>query len=136
MILVIGGTGTTGRIVAATLAERGHPTRIASRHPSTGGSALTGATRPPTRTLWVACTRSTPSRRSARSTRHRSCCPSLSGHAAAVSAAWSCSAPRQSRPPNTDWAWCTRGWVSCSRNGRYCGRPGSWRTSWVSSRTP
>lgn len=37
MILVIGGTGTTGRIVAAKLAERGHPTRIASRRPSTGG---------------------------------------------------------------------------------------------------
>ncbi|MFG2046847.1 NAD(P)H-binding protein [Micromonospora sp. NPDC048935] len=37
MILVIGGTGTTGRIVAATLAERGHPTRIASRRPSTAG---------------------------------------------------------------------------------------------------
>ncbi|MGC4767553.1 NmrA family NAD(P)-binding protein [Micromonospora sp. DT44] len=37
MILVIGGTGTTGRIVAAKLAERGHPTRIASRHPSTEG---------------------------------------------------------------------------------------------------
>ncbi|MEV7985830.1 NAD-dependent epimerase/dehydratase family protein [Micromonospora sp. NPDC085948] len=37
MILVIGGTGTTGRIVAATLAERGHPTRIASRRPAAGG---------------------------------------------------------------------------------------------------
>ncbi|MGW2621391.1 ergot alkaloid biosynthesis protein [Micromonospora taraxaci] len=37
MILVIGGTGTTGRIVATKLAERGHPTRIASRRPSPGG---------------------------------------------------------------------------------------------------
>ncbi|MGC4875774.1 ergot alkaloid biosynthesis protein [Micromonospora sp. DT43] len=37
MILVIGGTGTTGRIVAAKLAERGHPTRIASRRPFAGG---------------------------------------------------------------------------------------------------
>ncbi|RQX08654.1 ergot alkaloid biosynthesis protein [Micromonospora ureilytica] len=37
MILVIGGTGTTGRLVAAKLAERGHRTRIASRRPSAGG---------------------------------------------------------------------------------------------------
>jgi uncharacterized protein YbjT (DUF2867 family) len=37
MILVIGGTGTTGRLVARKLADRGHPVRIAARRPPADG---------------------------------------------------------------------------------------------------
>ncbi|MFD6563195.1 ergot alkaloid biosynthesis protein [Micromonospora profundi] len=37
MILVIGGTGTTGRLVAAKLAATGHPARVASRRAVAGG---------------------------------------------------------------------------------------------------
>ncbi|MEV4772750.1 ergot alkaloid biosynthesis protein [Micromonospora humida] len=36
MILVTGGTGTTGRLVAAGLATTGHPVRVASRRASAG----------------------------------------------------------------------------------------------------
>ncbi|WP_343449446.1 Rossmann-fold NAD(P)-binding domain-containing protein [Micromonospora oryzae] len=36
MILVIGGTGTTGRLVTARLAATTHPTRVASRRASAG----------------------------------------------------------------------------------------------------
>ncbi|MFF5171975.1 NmrA family NAD(P)-binding protein [Micromonospora sp. NPDC000089] len=36
MILVIGGTGTTGRLVTAKLAAGGHPARVASRRPAAG----------------------------------------------------------------------------------------------------
>lgn len=36
MILVIGGTGTTGRLVTATLADAGRPVRVASRRASAG----------------------------------------------------------------------------------------------------
>ena len=135
MILVIGGTGTTGRLVAAKLAERGHPTRIASRRPSAGGvrfdwrdptthsDALGGVHAiyaiPPVGEVDPAP--ATP--------------PFLElGAAAPVPAGWFCSAPRPSRPPSTGWAWCTHGWVSCSGMGGAAGRPGSWRTSWVSSR--
>jgi uncharacterized protein YbjT (DUF2867 family) len=38
MILVLGGTGTTGRLVARKLADRGHPVRIAARRPPPGGA--------------------------------------------------------------------------------------------------
>jgi ergot alkaloid biosynthesis protein len=37
MILVVGGTGTTGRLVAAKLAATGHPARAASRRAAAGG---------------------------------------------------------------------------------------------------
>ena len=37
MILVLGGTGTTGRLVARKLADRAHPLRVAARRPPAEG---------------------------------------------------------------------------------------------------